>query len=71
MNWAFDSWSEFFAMGKHGFYVWSSYGVFFGLLILLVLVSYGQFKSWQKTELKRLQRLKLQKEHEQSVKKQQ
>ena len=24
---SFESWSEFFAMGGHGFYVWLSYGL--------------------------------------------
>jgi heme exporter protein D len=24
---SFDSWSEFIAMGNHGFYVWLSYGL--------------------------------------------
>ena len=32
MNWA--SWSDFFAMGGYGLYVWGSYGV---TLILIVL----------------------------------
>jgi heme exporter protein D len=26
---AFDSWADFLAMGKHGVYVWSSYGLTF------------------------------------------
>ncbi|WP_394176883.1 heme exporter protein CcmD [Thalassotalea litorea] len=32
---AFESFSEFLAMGKHGFYIWLSYGC--TLLILLVM----------------------------------
>jgi heme exporter protein D len=27
MNIWWDNWSDFWAMGKHGFYVWGSYGV--------------------------------------------
>ena len=27
MNIWWDNWPDFFAMGKHGFYVWGSYGV--------------------------------------------
>ena len=30
MNWG--SWSNFFAMGGYGLYVWGSYAVFFGLI---------------------------------------
>jgi len=33
---SFDSWSEFFAMGGHGFYVWLSYGL--SLLVVLANV---------------------------------
>jgi heme exporter protein D len=29
----FDSLGEFFAMGKHGFYVWMAYGVFLVIAI--------------------------------------
>jgi heme exporter protein D len=32
MTWG--SWSEFFAMGGHGFYVWGSYGVTFAAIAL-------------------------------------
>ena len=32
MNWA--SWSDFLAMGGYALYVWGSYGVVFGLLVL-------------------------------------
>jgi len=34
--WAFNSFSEFLAMGKHGFYVWLAYGLTFAVLGLLV-----------------------------------
>jgi heme exporter protein D len=29
---AFDSFSDFLAMGRHGFYVWSAYGVTFAIV---------------------------------------
>ena len=29
----FDSWSDFFAMGGHGPYVWSAYGIAFVVII--------------------------------------
>ena len=29
---AFDSWADFLAMGKHGVYVWSSYGLTFAVI---------------------------------------
>lgn len=29
---AFDSWADFWAMGKHGVYVWSSYGLVFAVI---------------------------------------
>ena len=32
MNWA--SWSDFFAMGGYAFYVWGSYAVTAGLIVL-------------------------------------
>lgn len=33
--WAFASFSEFLAMGKHGFYVWLAYGLTFAVLGVL------------------------------------
>ncbi len=36
MNWA--SWSDFFAMGGYALYVWGSYGVVFGLLIMEIVL---------------------------------
>jgi heme exporter protein D len=35
----FSSFSEFLAMGGYGFYVWLSYGVSLGLLVLLAVMS--------------------------------
>ena len=36
MNWA--SWSDFFAMGGYAIYVWGSYGVTFGLIIVEIFL---------------------------------
>lgn len=41
MAWA-NSWSEFFAMGKHGDYVWASYGItFLALVGMIVVIRFG------------------------------
>jgi heme exporter protein D len=36
MNWA--SWSDFFAMGGYAIYVWGSYGVTIGLIIVEIIL---------------------------------
>jgi len=36
MNWA--SWSDFFAMGGYAFYVWGSYGVALGLIVVELIL---------------------------------
>ncbi|MDP2240787.1 MAG: heme exporter protein CcmD [Burkholderiales bacterium] len=36
MNWA--SWSDFFAMGGYGLYVWGSYGVTLGLMVTEIVL---------------------------------
>lgn len=41
----FDSFSDFIAMGGHGFYVWWSYGITFALLMTLTVVSVCRKKS--------------------------
>jgi len=33
----FSSWSEFFAMGGHGLYVWLCYGV--GLIVFIAMIA--------------------------------
>ena len=50
------SWSEFWAMGGRGFYVWGSYGV---CLVLLVAEVWASVKRRRATiqRLKRLQQL--------------
>lgn len=41
----FESWSEFWAMGGYGFYVWLSFGVTFLALLILVIDSINSKKS--------------------------
>lgn len=57
----FQSWSDFFAMGGHGFYVWLSYGISMLAILLLAVQSYrekqGIFAEVRR-ELAREQRLK-------------
>ncbi|HWN30492.1 MAG TPA: heme exporter protein CcmD [Burkholderiales bacterium] len=36
MNWA--SWSDFLAMGGYALYVWGSYGVVLGLLVMEIVL---------------------------------
>lgn len=36
MNWA--SWSEFFAMGGYAFYIWGSYAVTLGLIVVEIIL---------------------------------
>jgi heme exporter protein D len=33
---AFDSWADFIAMGHHGVYVWSCYGLTFAVIVGLL-----------------------------------
>ncbi|TCJ17123.1 heme exporter protein CcmD [Parasulfuritortus cantonensis] len=52
MHWG--SWSEFWAMGGYGLYVWGSYGVaFFAVLIEIISLIRGQ-----KHTLQRLRRMR-------------
>jgi heme exporter protein D len=52
MEWA--SWSEFWAMGGYGLYVWGSYVVFFvAILIEIILLRRGRSETLK--SLKRLQ----------------
>ncbi len=53
---AFDSFADFLAMGKHGVYVWSCYGLTFGVIAWLLWHTYHerqQFFSEQKQQMKR------------------
>ncbi len=43
-----NSFAEFLAMGGYGFYVWTSYGITFGVLLVNVMLPL-----WQKKKLLR------------------
>ncbi len=49
MTFAFHSFSNFLAMGKHGVYVWSSYGFFLVCILALVIPLFMQNKRLKKT----------------------
>lgn len=53
---AFDSFSEFIAMGGYGFYVWLSYGLTFLALILLIINSIAKKNKILKNVEQRLSR---------------
>jgi heme exporter protein D len=61
----FESFSEFIQMGKHGYYVWLSYGI--GLLVIVynILSVYLEERLYFKDAKRRLKR----QEREQSEKK--
>ncbi|MDA3979340.1 MULTISPECIES: heme exporter protein CcmD [Gallibacterium] len=66
----FDSWSAFWQMGQHGFYVWLSYGISFVAILLLVITSHrGKKKilSEVNKEMQRQQRIKQHKTMENSL----
>lgn len=57
----FDSWQSFWAMGGYGLYVWLSFGVTFGVMIIMAFTSFKQHKSLLKNvlaEKERQQRIK-------------
>jgi heme exporter protein D len=56
----FASFSDFLAMGKHGLYVWLSYGIAFAIIlynIVAVILKKQQFFNEAKRRLRREQKL--------------
>ncbi len=45
---AFESWSAFWLMGKHGLYVWLSYGAFFISFLSCFLIDHYKYKQLRK-----------------------
>jgi len=43
MNWA--SWSDFFAMGGYALYVWGSYAVSAGLIVMEIILLRGRSRA--------------------------
>ncbi len=52
----FNSFAEFLAMGNHGVYVWSSYGISFAILLLNVALPLLSRQRYFKNEARRLRR---------------
>jgi len=53
---AFNSWAEFWAMGTHGIYVWSCYGLTFTVIALLVLHTRQQRQRFFRAQIQQLKR---------------
>ncbi|MFC0323496.1 heme exporter protein CcmD [Gallibacterium melopsittaci] len=59
----FDSWSAFWQMGNHGFYVWLSYGISLVAILLFVIMSHRDKRkvlNEVQKEIQRQQRIKQQ-----------
>ena len=50
---AFDSFSDFLQMGRHGFYVWSTYGISGAILFAIAWQSWQQKKQVKRQLAKR------------------
>ena len=53
---SFDSFSEFLAMGNHGLYVWTAYGISCAILVLNVVLPLLARQRYFKNEARRLRR---------------
>ena len=52
----FSSFSEFIAMGNHGLYVWTSYGISLAVLILNVVLPLMARRRYLQDEARRMRR---------------
>lgn len=52
----FDSFADFFAMGGHGLYVWTSYGLMSAGLALLILSTLRGQRRWLHEQRRLLER---------------
>ena len=52
----FSSFSEFIAMGNHGLYVWTSYGISLAVLVLNVVLPMLARRRYLQEEARRLRR---------------
>src|SRR5690606_13554631 len=57
---SFSSWAEFLAMGSHGVYVWSAYGISLAVLALNVALPVLARRRYLQDEARRLRREKQQ-----------
>lgn len=53
---SFESFSDFLAMGKHGLYVWTSYGISLAVLALNVALPILARRRYLQDEARRLRR---------------
>jgi heme exporter protein D len=53
---AFDSWADFVAMGHHGVYVWTCYGLSFAAIIYLLWQANAQRQRFFKEQVQQLKR---------------
>lgn len=53
---SFNSFAEFLAMGNHGVYVWSAYGISLAILLLNVVLPLMTRQRYFKNEARRLRR---------------
>lgn len=53
---SFNSFAEFLAMGNHGIYVWSAYGISLAILLLNVVLPLMTRQRYFKNEARRLRR---------------
>ena len=48
MKFYFADWQSFIAMGTHGFYVWTCYGIVFAVILMLIVQPHWQLKQLKK-----------------------
>jgi heme exporter protein D len=53
---SFESFSDFVAMGRHGLYVWSAYGICLGVLAINVLAPVFARRRYLQQEARRMRR---------------
>jgi len=53
---SFDSFSDFLAMGKHGLYVWTAYGICLAVLVINVVSPLLARRRYLQQEARRLRR---------------
>jgi len=53
---SFETFGDFLAMGKHGLYVWSAYGICFTVLAINVLAPVVARRRYLQQEARRLRR---------------
>ncbi|MDH0745348.1 heme exporter protein CcmD [Pseudomonas sp. GD03842] len=53
---SFDSFSAFLAMGKHGLFVWSAYGICFTVLAINIVSPWLARRRYLQQEARRLRR---------------